>query len=124
MQSEFYRDLVTPVSPTNEFSFLNFLRHQGRLNRFISAGFLLIDRSEFEEYLQWVSAKIIPDPKGDCTRIDHDDYRGVFLVNTKTETYELDSVSIGTGREPYFPPGISPSKHLDASKNLPISAAS
>ena len=28
MQTEFYRDLVTPIDPTNRFSFLNYLKAQ------------------------------------------------------------------------------------------------
>ena len=31
MQTEFYRDLVTPIDPTSKFSFLNYLKTQARL---------------------------------------------------------------------------------------------
>ncbi|MEM1009894.1 MAG: SidA/IucD/PvdA family monooxygenase, partial [Myxococcota bacterium] len=33
--SEFFFDLVTPVDPTSRFSFLNFLKENGRLERFL-----------------------------------------------------------------------------------------
>ena len=34
MQTEFYRDLVTPIDPTSRFTFLNYLKSQGRIDQF------------------------------------------------------------------------------------------
>jgi lysine/ornithine N-monooxygenase len=51
MQTEFYRDLVTPIDPTSKFSFLNYLK--ARAPRRV---LLLIDdyptRREFEDYFR------------------------------------------------------------------------
>ena len=43
MQTEFYRDLVTPIDPTNRFSFLNFLKLNGRLDQFFCSSTILPD---------------------------------------------------------------------------------
>ena len=50
MQTEFYRDLVTPIDPTSRFSFLNYLKSNGRLDQFICSAVICPTRREFEDY--------------------------------------------------------------------------
>jgi L-ornithine N5-oxygenase len=58
MQTEFYRDLVTPVDPTSRFSFLNYVRVKGRLDQFLCSSKLYPTRREFEDYFNWIASQI------------------------------------------------------------------
>ena len=50
MQTSYLKDLVTPVDPTNPYSFLNYLVHNGLLYHFINTDRKAITRFEFEDY--------------------------------------------------------------------------
>ena len=54
MQTEFYRDLVTPIDPTSGFSFLNYLKSNARLEQFFCSSTIYPTRQEFEDYFNWV----------------------------------------------------------------------
>jgi lysine N6-hydroxylase len=58
MQTEFYRDLVTPVDPTSRFSFLNYLKVNDRLDQFFCSEYICPTRREFEDYFNWVGAQL------------------------------------------------------------------
>ena len=58
MQTEFYRDLVTPVDPTSRFSFLNYAKLNGRLDQFFCSSTIYPTRREFEDYFNWVANQI------------------------------------------------------------------
>jgi lysine/ornithine N-monooxygenase len=58
MQTEFYRDLVTPIDPTSKFSFLNYLKAQARLDHFFCSSTIYPTRREFEDYFRWVAGQI------------------------------------------------------------------
>jgi lysine/ornithine N-monooxygenase len=46
MQTEFYRDLVTPIDPTSRFSFLNYLKSNARLEQFFCSSTIYPTRQE------------------------------------------------------------------------------
>ena len=48
MQTEFYRDLVTPIDPTSSFTFLNYLKAHQRLDQFFCSEYICPTRREFE----------------------------------------------------------------------------
>ena len=50
LQTEFYRDLVTPIDPTSKFSFLNYLKAKARLDQFFCSSTIYPTRREFEDY--------------------------------------------------------------------------
>lgn len=79
--SEFFFDLVTPVDPTSRFSFLNFLKENGRLERFLDALIMRPSRAEFNEYLNW-SAKQIDSVHWSCLAdsVTYRDDMGCFEV--------------------------------------------
>lgn len=56
MQISFLKDLVTLRNPTSHFSFVNFLHHQKRLERFINLKTFYPSRLEFNEYLNWAAS--------------------------------------------------------------------
>jgi len=85
MQTEFHRDLVTPVDPTSEFSFLNYLKVHGRLDQFFCSSTIYPTRREFEDYFRWVAGQIgevIFGVEVNC--VDFDATKNLFVVDTGT----------------------------------------
>ena len=55
MQTSFFKDLVTPIDPTNYYSFLNYLVTRGQFYHFLNTSRNSITRMEFEDYCRWAS---------------------------------------------------------------------
>ncbi|MEU4261821.1 lysine N(6)-hydroxylase/L-ornithine N(5)-oxygenase family protein [Streptomyces argenteolus] len=58
MQVSFLKDLVTLRNPASEFSFLCYLKSQGRLVDFINHKNLFPLRVEFHDYFEWAAAQV------------------------------------------------------------------
>lgn len=58
MQTSFLKDLVSQHNPTSSFTFLNYLRSQGRLDDFINLRELYPSRVEFEDYFRWAAHRL------------------------------------------------------------------
>ncbi|WP_421085636.1 lysine N(6)-hydroxylase/L-ornithine N(5)-oxygenase family protein (plasmid) [Priestia sp. MF3] len=58
LQVPFVKDLVTLRNPTSYFSFLNYLKDKGRLDKFINNNHSAPTRIEYEDYLKWVSENL------------------------------------------------------------------
>jgi lysine N6-hydroxylase len=85
MQTEFYRDLVTPIDPTSKFSFLNYLKTQARLDQFFCSSTIYPTRREFEDYFRWVAGQIVEVIFGvgvNC--VDYDAKKHLFVVDAET----------------------------------------
>jgi lysine N6-hydroxylase len=102
MQTEFYRDLVTPVDPTSRFSFLNYLKAQGRLDQFFCSSTIYTTRREFEDYFRWVAAQVGSVIFGvDVDSVDYDAKNNVFIVDAGTHgRSETKHVVFGCGARP------------------------
>ncbi|WP_263264181.1 lysine N(6)-hydroxylase/L-ornithine N(5)-oxygenase family protein [Pseudomonas sp. RIT-PI-S] len=57
LQISFLKDLVTLRNPTSPYSFVNYLREEGRLVDFINLGTFYPCRMEFNDYLRWVAER-------------------------------------------------------------------
>ncbi|WAH56500.1 lysine N(6)-hydroxylase/L-ornithine N(5)-oxygenase family protein [Pseudomonas silvicola] len=55
LQISFLKDLVSLRNPTSHFSFVNYLKEQGRLIDFINLRTFYPCRTEFNDYLRWVA---------------------------------------------------------------------
>ena len=55
LQISFLKDLVTLRNPSSPYSFVNYLKHHGRLVDFINLGTFYPCRMEFNDYLRWVA---------------------------------------------------------------------
>jgi L-ornithine N5-monooxygenase len=55
VQTPFMKDLVTQCDPRSRFTFLNYLKEAGRLNRFINLHEFFPTRAEFEDYFRWAA---------------------------------------------------------------------
>ncbi|MBV7299912.1 lysine N(6)-hydroxylase/L-ornithine N(5)-oxygenase family protein [Enterovibrio paralichthyis] len=102
MQTMFLKDLVTPVSPQNPYSFLAYLVEKKRIYRFLSAELSCISRMEFSDYLRWASEKL---PNiAFSTRVDKIEYAaGLFHIHTDKGTTLARNLCLGTGKSPLVP---------------------
>jgi lysine N6-hydroxylase len=102
MQTEFYRDLVTPIDPTNRFSFLNFLKLNGRLDQFFCSSTIYPTRREFEDYFNWVSNQILEILfAANVNSVDYNPETNLFIVEVENERrYESKHIVLGCGAGP------------------------
>jgi lysine N6-hydroxylase len=106
MQTEFYRDLVTPIDPTSRFSFLNYLKSNGRLDQFFCSSSIYPTRREFEDYFNWV-AKQITDVvfTTNVSSVDYNPETNLFIVHAENKShpqrqYESKHIVFGCGSAP------------------------
>lgn len=110
LQVPFIADLVTLADPTSPFSFLNYIKEQGRIYSFyIRENFLLL-RNEYNHYCQWVISKLTNVYfNTEVTNVDYDEKDEIYVVTsicTKTQKikiYKTKKLVLGTGTQPYIP---------------------
>ncbi|WP_440068694.1 lysine N(6)-hydroxylase/L-ornithine N(5)-oxygenase family protein [Tenacibaculum discolor] len=110
LQVPFMADLVTLADPTSPFSFLNYIKEQGRIYSFyIRENFLLL-RNEYNHYCQWVISKLSNIYfNTEVTNVDYDQKEGIYVVTSvcaKTQEikiYKAKKLVLGTGTQPYIP---------------------
>ena len=112
LQTPFMADLVTLADPTSRYSFLNYLKQQGRIYRFyIRENFFLL-RKEYNQYCQWVSQQL--DNLQFNTQVDairYDAQLSCYEVQatlredgaTRPRLYYAKKLVLGTGPKPYLP---------------------
>ena len=121
MQTEFYRDLVTPMDPTSKFSFLNYLKAQARLDQFFCSSTIYPTRLEFEDYFRWVAGQIGEVVFGvEVYCVDYDATRNSFVVDAGTHgRCETKHIVFGCGARPKSGVEVSRSdKIVDVSRLL------
>ncbi|CAC9976233.1 lysine N(6)-hydroxylase/L-ornithine N(5)-oxygenase family protein [Flavobacterium panici] len=110
LQIPFLADLVTLADPTSPFSFLNYIKEQGKMYSFyIRENFLLL-RNEYNQYCQWAIKKL-PNIhfNTEVTRIEYDENQQLYIVttlSTKTNAatiYKTKKIVLGTGTAPHIP---------------------
>lgn len=110
LQIPFIADLVTLADPTSPFSFLNYIKEQGKMYSFyIRENFLLL-RNEYNQYCQWAIKKL-PNIhfNTEVTAIEYDENQQLYIVSTlsvKTEAitiYRTKKIVLGTGTAPHIP---------------------
>lgn len=102
LQVSFLKDLVTLVDPTNPFTFLNFLKEEGRLYRHFMTRFPSIKRKEFNQYYNWAVGKM-KNLHFNCDVQGIRFEQGHFTVRTSAATFYSRHLVIGVGLEPYIP---------------------
>lgn len=90
LQVPFLADLVTLVDPTSRWSFLNYLRAEGRLFRFYFAERFLVPRREYDAYLRWVAHSLPSCRFG--TRVD------AVTWDAEAELFRVTATEVATGR--------------------------
>jgi lysine N6-hydroxylase len=102
MQTEFYRDLVTPIDPTSRFSFLSYLKSKGRLDQFFCSSTIYPTRREFEGYFNWVANQLADLVfTTNVSSVDYDPESNLFIVEAENERrYESKHIVLGCGAGP------------------------
>ncbi|WP_062052638.1 lysine N(6)-hydroxylase/L-ornithine N(5)-oxygenase family protein [Aquimarina longa] len=110
LQIPFMADLVTLADPTSPFSFLNYIKKQGRIYSFyIKENFLLL-RNEYNQYCQWVIRQL-PNLffNTEVTHIQYDEKDECYVVTSKCietdelKIYKAKKLILGTGTQPIVP---------------------
>ncbi|WP_343697862.1 lysine N(6)-hydroxylase/L-ornithine N(5)-oxygenase family protein [Flavobacterium sp.] len=110
LQIPFLADLVTLADPTSPFSFLNYIKEQGKIYSFyIRENFLLL-RNEYNQYCQWAIKKL-PNIyfNTEVKVIEYDENQELYFVTTfssktNAETiYKTKKIVLGTGTAPHIP---------------------
>ncbi|MBK6018038.1 lysine N(6)-hydroxylase/L-ornithine N(5)-oxygenase family protein [Streptomyces sp. MBT53] len=125
MQVSFLKDLVTLRNPTSDYSFLCFLREQGRLIDFLNQKTLFPLRVEFHEYFEWAAERVshLVSYGSEVVAVDPvrgDDGEVAFFdvttrdpsVNGATVTRRARNISVAMGLEPHVPPGLELGERL------------
>ncbi|MGW7288374.1 lysine N(6)-hydroxylase/L-ornithine N(5)-oxygenase family protein [Streptomyces sp. NPDC054847] len=121
MQVSFLKDLVTLRNPASEFSFLCYLKSQGRLIDFVNHKNLFPLRVEFHDYFEWAAAKV-----DDMVSYGHDvvavrpvvvdgvvQYVDVTARSgTELVVHRARNLVIGTGLRPQMPEGVERSDRI------------
>lgn len=104
LQVPFLADLVTLADPTSPFSFLNYLKEQGRIYSFyIRENFKML-RNEYNHYCQWAITKL---PalhfNTKVEEITYDEVGKYYVVRCNNRVVKAYKLVIGTGTAPYIP---------------------
>ncbi|TCO62647.1 lysine N(6)-hydroxylase/L-ornithine N(5)-oxygenase family protein [Actinocrispum wychmicini] len=107
MQVSFLKDLVTMRDPTSRFSFLCYLREQGRLLDFINHKNLFPLRIEFHDYFEWAAAQVDDLVAYGSDVVSVRAAGEFFDVQDATGTvFRARNIVLGTGLRPSLPDGI------------------
>ncbi|TFD45604.1 alcaligin biosynthesis protein [Cryobacterium frigoriphilum] len=105
LQVPFLADLVTLADPTSEFSFLNYLKHVGRIYPFYIRENFNPMRVEYNQYCQWVAGRLDNLRFGfDVESVDFDAVSRTYRVHlSEGETLTAARLVLGTGTAPVVP---------------------
>ncbi len=111
LQTPFLSDLVTLADPTSPFSFLNYIKEQGRIYSFYIRENFFLMRSEYNQYCQWAVNKLgnTIEFNTQVEQVDYSDSLGCYVIQsrcTKTgqiKEYHAKKLVLGTGTVPYAP---------------------
>jgi L-ornithine N5-oxygenase len=117
VQISFLKDLVTLRNPQSYFTFINYLRLQGRLLDFVNLRTFFPTRIEFNDYFRWVAEQLADQVRYDREVLEVLPVAGedgevvrLRIVAQKScgerEEYLAKNLVIATGGVPCLPPGI------------------
>jgi lysine N6-hydroxylase len=125
LQTPFMADLVTLADPTSPYSFLNYLKLQGKLYSFYIREDFFMMRKEFNQYCQWACSQLTN--LQFSTRVELVTWEATqecYLVQTRStksdekHVYRTKRLVLGTGPSPWMPACAR-----DAGKNVHHSSA-
>jgi len=110
LQVPFMADLVTLADPTNQYSFLNYLKATQRIYPFYIREDFYALRQEYSNYLAW-AAENLPSVRFSHRVLDSEYRDGCYHLSVLTEEgvshFSADKLVLGTGTQPYMPPVIA-----------------
>ncbi|MGW8380310.1 lysine N(6)-hydroxylase/L-ornithine N(5)-oxygenase family protein [Streptomyces sp. ODS28] len=110
LQTPFMSDLVTLADPTSPYSFLNYLKDQGRLYSFYIRESFYPLRAEYNDYCQWAANRLSTLRfQHRVTSVEYDESEQVYVVRAddtgagEQRVYRAAKLVLGTGTPPYLP---------------------
>jgi lysine N6-hydroxylase len=102
LQSSYLKDLVTPVMPTNRWSFISYLVEKKRLYAFLNAHYDAVPRQEFAQYLAWAAEGLSNVQLG--RPVKQVDYAGDhFVLHFDKGKAQSRNLVTATGMTPFVP---------------------
>lgn len=114
IQNNPLRDLVTPRNPRSQYTFVNYLKEEGRLFDFLNLGLLYPLRKDYAGYVRWV-AKHFDHQVSYATparEVRYDAKSKLWVVETSEGAMTAKALLVGTGRSHNIPEIFVP--HLGA----------
>jgi L-ornithine N5-monooxygenase len=118
VQLNFLKDLVTLRNPCSRFSFLSFVREEGRLDEFVNLRNFFPTRLEFNKYYQWAADKLrdqvrhgaevvgVTPGVGDAGAVEFVEVEVRDQLSGETEVYRARNLVVATGGLPSVPGGV------------------
>ncbi|GKU76658.1 lysine N(6)-hydroxylase/L-ornithine N(5)-oxygenase family protein [Paenibacillus sp. L3-i20] len=115
LQVPFMADLVTMIDPTSPYSFLNYLKEQGRLYSFYFFEKFHIPRKEYNHYCQWAASKLNSCQFGQTVvdiTLAWQDGKSVYEVTVVENesgnrcAYLARDIVVGIGTTPHMPSSV------------------
>lgn len=109
LQTPFMGDLVTLADPTSPFTFLNYIKSQGRIYSFYTREDFFLLRNEYNRYCKWAASQLENLRFGHTVSdVRHDERSGVYKLTVANRSGEIKAVNthrlvIGTGTTPSIP---------------------
>jgi lysine N6-hydroxylase len=98
------KDLVTAVSPTNPYSFLNYLVKRKKFYRFLNTEQHTVSREEFADYLSWAATGLDSLAfNQDVHAVNFDENQRRFVVTTQNDVFYAKHVCVGIGKKIKLP---------------------
>lgn len=108
MQTSFLKDLVSAVSPTNPYSFLNYLVKRKKFYRFLTTEQRTVSREEFADYLDWAANGLESLAfSQEIEQVAFNDKQRLFEVTTQRGMFQARHVCLGIGKKPLLPACVS-----------------
>ncbi|MFE0727670.1 lysine N(6)-hydroxylase/L-ornithine N(5)-oxygenase family protein [Streptomyces antibioticus] len=105
LQTPFMSDLVTLADPTSPYSFLNYLKDQGRLYSFYIRENFYPLRVEYDDYCRWAANKLTSVRfSTTVAEVTYDEGDALYAVRTTDgDVHRARHLVLGTGTSPYVP---------------------
>lgn len=110
LQTPFMGDLVTLADPTSPFTFLNYVKEQGKIYSFYAREDFFLLRNEYNRYCQWAAAKLDNLKFGHTVKdVRYDKAVGIYKLTVTDrlggiKNIETRKLVVGTGTSPLIPP--------------------
>jgi L-ornithine N5-oxygenase len=107
------RDFVTPRNPQSHYTFLNFLKNQGRLFEYLNLDNPYALRKDYAEYIRWTARhfdrwtaygrSVISVRLGDASEVGEGQRQKVIIETSCGKTIHARAVSLAPGRSALIP---------------------
>lgn len=115
VQISFLKDLVTLRNPSSPFSFLNYVRERGRLERFVNLRSFHPTREEYQDYLRWAAdrcgadvrygTRVVSVRPGPGSVPDHFEIHAQQVGGGTPSRFLARNIVVATGGAPRIPAG-------------------